>query len=63
MTVEKGGCDQFSVMHSDDYEAMRLSEAKAKLKARMALAERERAQGVAAYAFASLDRIKAKYGL
>lgn len=63
MTVEKGDCGQLSVMHPDDYKAMQLSEAKAKLKARMALAERERAQGVTAYAFASLDRIEAKYGL
>ena len=63
VTVTKNGYDQFVVMRSDDYEALRLSEAKARLMARMALAERERAQGMAADAFESLDRIEAKYGL
>ena len=63
VTVTKNGYDQFVVMRSDDYEAIRLSEAKARLMARMALAERERAQGTAVDALESLDRIEAKYGL
>ena len=63
ITVTKNGYSQFVVMRNDDYDALMRSEAKARLLARVALAERERAQGTMSDAFESLDRIAAKHGL
>lgn len=63
ITVTKNGYSKFVVMRSEDYDLMEEECAKARLMSRIALAERERAEGVSRDAFESLDAIETKYGL
>ena len=63
VTVTKNGYSRFVVMRSEDYDALIEEQARARLLARIALAEHERAAGESLDAFASLDALEAKYGL
>lgn len=63
MTVTKNGYSKFVVLRSEDYDFMVQEQAKARLMARIAVAERERADGMARNAFEALDGLEAKYGL
>lgn len=63
VTVTKNGYSKFVVMRSDDYDELEARAAKADLMARIAVAEKERAEGSSLDAFASLDALKGKYGL
>ena len=51
MTVTKNGYSKFVVLRSEDYDLMVQEQAKARLMARIAVAERERAAGTARDAF------------
>ncbi len=64
--VTKNGYDRFVCMRSEDYEEMQRARdeaAAAKLRARMRIAEYERAHGLAEDAFEATERIMKKYGL
>ncbi|HQE70859.1 MAG TPA: type II toxin-antitoxin system prevent-host-death family antitoxin [Atopobiaceae bacterium] len=61
--VTKNGYSKFVVMRSEDYDALEMERARAKLMARIAVAERERSSGLGIDAFAALDAIEDKYGL
>lgn len=61
--VTKNGYSKFVVLRSEDYDLMVQEQAKARLMARIAVAERERAVGTARDAFEALDDLEAKYGL
>lgn len=63
VTVTKNGYSKFVVLLSEDYDLMVQEQAKARLMARIAVAERERAAGMARDAFEALDDLEAKYGL
>lgn len=63
VTVTKNGYSKFVVLRFEDYDLMVQEQAKARLMARMAVAERERAAGTARDAFEALDDLEAKYGL
>ena len=63
MTVTKNGYSKFVVLLSEDYDLMVQEQAKARLMARIAVAERERAAGTARDAFEALDDLEAKNGL
>ena len=63
VTVTKNGYSKFVVLRSEDYDLMVQEQAKARLMARIAVAERERAAGTARDAFEALDDLEAKYGL
>lgn len=63
VTVTKNGYSKFVVMRSEDYDRMEAELAHARLMGRVALAERERNDGLAKDAFESLESIEAKYGL
>ena len=63
VTVTKNGSSKFVVLRSEDYDLMVQEQAKARLMARIAVAERERAAGTARDAFEALDDLEAKYGL
>lgn len=63
MTVTKNGYSIFVVLRSEDYDLMVQEQAKARLMARIAVAERERAAGMARDAFEALDDLEEKYGL
>lgn len=63
MTVTKNGYSIFVVLRSEDYDLMVQEQAKARLMARIAVAERERAAGTARDAFEALDDLEEKYGL
>ena len=63
VTVTKNGYSKFVVMRSEDYDRMEAELARARLMGRIALAERERNDGLAKDAFESLASIEAKYGL
>lgn len=63
MTVTKNGYSKLVVLRSEDYDLMVQEQAKARLMARIAVAERERAAGTARDAFEALDDLEAKYGL
>lgn len=60
MTVTKNGYNKFVVLRSEDYDLMVQEQAKARLMARIAVAERERAAGTARDAFEALDDLEAK---
>lgn len=63
MTATKNGYSKFVVLQSEDYDLMVQEQAKSRLMARIAVAERERAAGTARDAFEALDDLEAKYGL
>lgn len=63
MTVTENGYSKFVVLRSEDYDLMVQEQAKARLMARIAVAERERAAGTARDAFEALDDLEAKNGL
>lgn len=63
VTVTKNGYSKFVVMRSEDYDHMEAELARARLMGRIALAERERNDGLAKDAFESLASIEEKYGL
>ena len=63
MTVTENGYSKFVVLRSEDYELMVQEQAKARLMARIAVAERERAAGTARDAFETLDDLETKYDL
>lgn len=63
MTVTKNGYSKCVVLRSEDYDLMVQEQAKARLMARIAVAERERAAGTARDAFEAPDDLEAKYGL
>ncbi len=63
VTVTKNGYSKFVVLRSEDYDFMVQEQAKARLMARIAVAEQERAAGMARDAFEALDDLEAKYGL
>ena len=63
VTVTKNGYSKFVVLRSEDYDFMVQEQAKARLMARIAVAERERTAGMARDAFEALDDLEAKYGL
>ena len=63
VTVTKNGYSKFVVMRSDDYDELEAKTAKADLMARIAVAEKERADGDSFNAFEALASVKAKYGL
>ena len=63
MTVTKNGYSKFVVLRSEDYDFMVQEQAKARLMARIAVAERERTAGMERDAFEALDYLEAKYGL
>ena len=63
MTVTKNGYSKFVALRSEDYDLMVQEQAKARLMARIAVAERERAAGTARDAFEALDDLEAKNGL
>lgn len=63
MTVTKNGYSIFVVLRSEDYDLMVQEQAKARLMARIAVAERERAAGTTRDAFEALDDLEEKYGL
>lgn len=63
MTIAKNDYSKFVVLRSEDYDLMIQEQAKARLMARIAVAERERAAGTARDAFWALDDLEAKYGL
>lgn len=63
VTVTKNGYSKFVVLRFEDYDLMVQEQAKARLMARIAVAERERAAGTARDAFEALDDLEAKYGL
>lgn len=63
VAVTKNGYSKFVVLRSEDYDLMVQEQAKARLMARIAVAERERAAGTARDAFEALDDLEAKYGL
>lgn len=59
VTVTKNGYSKFVVLRSEDYDFMVQEQAKARLMARIAVAERERAAGMARDAFEALDDLEA----
>ncbi len=63
VTVTKNGYSKFVVLRSEDYDLMAQESAKARLMARMAIAERERAAGKTRDAYEALNDLEAKYGL
>lgn len=63
VTVTKNGYSKFVVMRSEDYDRMEAELARARLMGHIALAERERNDGLAKDAFESLASIEEKYGL
>lgn len=66
VTVTKNGYDAFVVMRSADYDAMvngREEAAKQKLLARIAIAEREKAEGKYTDYDVATKKLREKYGL
>lgn len=63
VTVTKNGYGKFVVMRSDDYDELEAQAAKADLMARMAAAERERAEGTSFDALEVIGDLRTKYGL
>lgn len=63
VTVTKNGYSKFVVMRSEDYDRLETELARARLMGRIALAERERNDGLTKDAFESLASIEEKYGL
>lgn len=63
MIIAKNGYSKFDVLRFEDYDPMIQEHAKARLMARIAVAERERAAGTARDAFGALDDLEAKYGV
>lgn len=63
MTITKNGYSKFVVLRSVDCDLIGQEQAKARLMARIAVAERQRAAGMARDAFEALDDLEAKYDL
>ena len=63
VTVTKNGYDEFVVMRSADYEAMRDEVAKAEILNRMAKAEMELAAGDYVDGASFTQNIRARYGI
>lgn len=63
VTVTKNGYSKFVVMRSEDYDALVAEQARARLLARMAVAEQERHNGTSRDAFEVLDDLEARHGL
>lgn len=63
MTITKNGYSKFVVLRSVDCDLIDQEQAKARLMARIAVAERQRAAGTARDAFEALDDLEAKYDL
>lgn len=63
ITVTKNGYDEFVCMRSADYRNLERAKARADLLARIAIAERERAQGQGVDAFEDINSARAAYGL
>lgn len=63
VTVTKNGYSKFVVMRSEDYDLLEAERGRAELLARIAVAERERANGEGADAFKSLAALRERYGL
>ena len=61
--VTKNGYDQFVVLRSRDYDALKDSEAKAQLMSRLSLAEQERAANASLDARESLRSLRERHGL
>ena len=61
--VTKNGYDAFVVMRTGDYEAMQQELARARLLERVALAEREYAQGAYEDGPAAIAALREKHGL
>lgn len=61
--VTKNGYDQFVVLRSKDYDELKDAAAKARLMERIALAEKERAEGTSKDALESAAAMRAHYGL
>ncbi len=63
VTVTKNGYSKFVVMRSEDYDALVAEQARARLLARIAVAEQERQNGTSRDAFEALDDLEAHHGL
>ncbi len=63
VTVTKNGYSKFVVLRSEDYDLLARESARAHLMSRVAVAERERADGKSRDAFEALSELEAKYGL
>ncbi len=63
VTVTRNGYDAFVVMRSADYDALQQEPAKQRLLARIALAEREKAEGRVIDGPTADRRLREKYGL
>lgn len=63
VTVTKNGYEKFVVMRSEDYDLLMEQCGRADLLARVAVAERERADGLGRNAFESLAAIRERHGL
>lgn len=63
VTVTKNGYSKFVVLRSEDFDALEMELAKARLMERIALAESERREGAAVDAVEATNAIASKYGL
>ena len=63
VTVTKNGYSKFVVMRAEDYDLLIEGQARSHLLARLAVAERERADGTARDALAHLDELERAHGL
>ncbi|MBQ9002895.1 MAG: type II toxin-antitoxin system Phd/YefM family antitoxin [Eggerthellaceae bacterium] len=63
ITVTKNGYDEFVCVRSADYRRLEQAQARADLLARIAIAERERAQGDGVDAFEDIKAARLAYGL
>lgn len=63
ITVTKNGYDEFVCIRSSDYRLLAQAQARADLLARIAVAERERAQGEGVDAFEDIEKARRAYGL
>lgn len=63
VVVTKNGYDQFVVLRSRDYDELKKAEARANLMERIAIAERERAEGSSLDAADAIASIRRKHGL
>lgn len=61
--VTKNGYDQFVVLRCKDYDELRKAEARASLMERLAIAERERAEGKTADGHDVIASIRPRHGL
>ena len=63
ITVTKNGYDEFVCIRSEDYRRLEKAQARADLLARIAIAERERAQGEGTDAFEDIEAARLAYGV